>query len=143
MGCGGGYINFAYIYMVNRGTATTQLYGSNNNGSNVNTCRIVPNTFRVKNYTQITGGCSSLTTALASQPIAVYVDATNWMSYANGVFSGCDTTLNHAALLVGQTDTYWTIKNSWGATWGQSGYIQLAPGNTCGLCNNPWYPTPL
>jgi C1A family cysteine protease len=45
-------------------------------------------------------------------------DATNWSKYSAGIFNNCGTNLNHNILLVGFTDTYWKIKNSWGTGWG-------------------------
>lgn len=53
-----------------------------------------------------------------NRPISVAVDATKWAFYKSGVFSGCDTMLNHGVLLVGVSDSYWLVKNSWGVEWG-------------------------
>ena len=78
--------------------------------------------------------------ALTARPLAVRVDATNWKNYISGVFDTCDANLNHAVLLVASTSTYWTIKNSWGTSWGESGFIRLTKGNTCGVCVGPSYP---
>jgi hypothetical protein len=36
-------------------------------------------------------------------------------------------------LAVAITDEYILIKNSWTAEWGESGYIKLKLGNTCGV----------
>jgi cathepsin L len=67
-------------------------------------------------------------------PIAVSVDASSWHSYSSGIFNGCNQTnpdINHAVVLVGYgTDhlsgqDYWLIRNSWSASWGESGYIRL------------------
>jgi C1A family cysteine protease len=64
----------------------------------------------------------------------VAVDATNWSRYSGGVFSNCGTSLNHAVLGVGFDSTgNWKIRNSWGTSWGEKGFIRLAPGNTCGV----------
>jgi len=43
-------------------------------------------------------------------------------------------------LLVGFENGAWLVKNSWGTSWGESGYIRLANGNTCGLANTASYP---
>ena len=63
-------------------------------------------------------------------------------------------TLNHAALIVGwgkeedQADDneldYWLVKNSWGPTWGEDGYIRIAikeGEGVCGIQLDPTYPT--
>ena len=78
--------------------------------------------------------------ALISRPLAVGVDATNWGPYQSGVFDNCQTNLNHGVLLVGASDKFWKVKNSWGLDWGEKGYIRLKRGNTCGICTIPSYP---
>lgn len=85
-------------------------------------------------------GCTGILNALQSRPIGVSVDANNWSPYKSGIFNNCKTSLDHDVLLVGATDTYYKIKNSWGTSWGENGYIRLALGNTCGICVDisPW-----
>ena len=70
---------------------------------------------------------------LQAGPIAVSVDASHWSSYSKGVLSyaSCGSDIDHAVLLVGYgTDPvygdYWSIKNSWGVTWGEAGYIRIS-----------------
>lgn len=59
----------------------------------------------------------------------------NWrfIYYHKGIFNQCDPILgvaiNHAMLLVGMVENafnnYWILKNSWGVTWGEEGYMRL------------------
>jgi cathepsin L len=64
-------------------------------------------------------------------PVVIAVDADNWFDYDHGVFDGCDkdATLGHAVLLKGYgqdgDQKYWQIQNSWGADWGESGFIRI------------------
>jgi cathepsin L len=64
-------------------------------------------------------------------PTVVAVDANNWFDYESGIFDGCDkdAELGHAVLAVGygqdQGKKYWTIQNSWGAEWGENGFIRI------------------
>jgi C1A family cysteine protease len=65
-------------------------------------------------------------------PITVSVCANDAMSsYSGGVFSGpsCNS-LNHAVVLVGWNDSEgaWIMRNSWGSSWGESGYMRIGYG---------------
>lgn len=102
-------------------------------------CLIPGGNFKISGFTEITT-CTALANALNAQPIAVAVDATNWSAYSSGVFNNCAKSLNFAGTLVGVSAGIWKIKNLWGTKWGENGYIRLAAGNTCGLCNMASYP---
>ena len=72
-------------------------------------------------------------------PLSIALDATSFQTYAGGILSNCEgKTLDHAVLIVGYAPRYWIVKNSWGANWGESGYIRIARGsNQCGLDLSP------
>ena len=85
--------------------------------------------------------CTDLANAVTQRPVSIAVDANNWSRYSSGVFSNCGTRLDHGVLLVGTKGGDWLVKNSWGSSWGEKGFIRLAGGkNTCGLCNAASYP---
>ncbi|KAI9071202.1 hypothetical protein K1719_046839 [Acacia pycnantha] len=80
---------------------------------------------------------NSLFCAVAKQPISVSFSADqDFMSYTSGIFDGANFTSyvpcghNHAMLIVGYGSLgvdkdYWTVKNSWGTSWGQCGYVLI------------------
>jgi len=73
---------------------------------------------------------NSLMTAVATKgPIAISVAATAFASYGGGILDHADCIMNHAVQLVGYgTDKgtdYWLVRNSWGAAWGENGYIRV------------------
>lgn len=102
-------------------------------------CKRKGGDFKISSFTDIKN-CNDLALALVERPISVAVDADDWDKYQSGVFNKCRTRLNHGVTLVGMTDQYWKVKNSWSTSWGEMGYIRLARGNTCGLCNQASYP---
>ena len=78
---------------------------------------------------------------LKTGPMAVAVDATTFQSYRSGIVTSCvNRQINHGVLAVGYDDTnvppYWIIKNSWGTSWGESGYLRLAKGSNQCLINS-------
>lgn len=75
---------------------------------------------------------SAMMTAISNTvvSIAIEADESSFQLYKSGVFTGkCGTSLDHAVALVGYTDSYYILRNSWGLTWGQSGYMYIGKGN--------------
>lgn len=72
--------------------------------------------------------------------MTVAVNAQTWQSYKSGIYNGCASTeVNHDVYLVGVSTTSWRVKNSWGVRWGEYGYIRVALGDTCGICQKPGF----
>jgi len=69
--------------------------------------------------------------AVVNQPISVSVDASTWGPYTGGIFNCTNSTLDidHVVQLVGYGSQngvdYWIVRNSWGTSWGEAGYIRL------------------
>jgi len=81
-------------------------------------------------------------------PISISVAAGGfgWQLYGGGVYTGnCGYVMDHAVQLVGYgTDNgtdYWIVRNSWGGSWGEKGYIRLERfgegKEPCGMDNSP------
>lgn len=83
-------------------------------------------------------------------PVAVSFDGSNLSSYSGGIYSDpdCDSTKNsHSGLIVGYGTTddgieYWTVKMSYGESWGENGYVRIPrnANNYCGIAQNAIYP---
>jgi len=135
-GCNGGWMDQAFEYIISNGIATQDQYPYT---ARDGACKSVTREWKLSSYTDVVG-CDALLNALAARPVSVAVDASVWSAYRSGVLSSCGTAVNHGVLLIGATDGYWRIKNSWGSGWGESGFIRLARGNTCAVCSYPSYP---
>lgn len=78
----------------------------------------------------------------ATGPLSIVVDASTWSTYTGGILKTCGSTLDHAVQAVGidTANGYWKVRNSWGTSWGESGFIRLAYGkNTCALASDANY----
>lgn len=100
-------------------------------------------------YQRISENENQIAQALAKYgPLSIAVDANGFNGYHGGVLQNpsCSSTgLNHAINIVGYGSSpqqYWMVRNSWGTSWGEHGYIRMARGNCqCGLCRQVVTPT--
>merc|ERR1712196_309615 len=84
---------------------------------------------------------ANLKAALAKGPVSIAIEAdkTVFQSYTSGVItsSACGTQLDHGVLAVGygteSGEDYFLVKNSWGASWGDQGYVKIGANNVCGI----------
>ena len=140
MGCNGGYLERAFDWVTTRGLSLESDYPYT---AKQGTCQRSSGPFTIGTYTQVVPNpdCSPLLIAVSNRPVSVAVDASNWKQYSSGIFSDCGTNLNHAALLVVVSDSFYTVKNSWSTSWGEKGFIRLNRyNNPCGLCSRASFP---
>ncbi|XP_062017329.1 zingipain-2-like [Rosa rugosa] len=157
-GCNGGNLEYAYSYVVqNGGLAREETYPyQQRDMGTCDTTRESEHAAQITGYERVPSSSESdLQKAVAMQPVSVGITANgqDFQMYGSGVYNSgnCGTELNHAVTAIGYGTTedgtpYWLIKNSWGESWGESGYMRIlrnsdAPEGMCGLAINPVYPT--
>merc|ERR1712019_228671 len=101
----------------------------------------------VTGYTDVGSSSSALMSAINSRPVSVAVqaDQSAFQRYSGGIVtSGCGTQLDHGVLAAGYDSSqgYYLVKNSWGKSWGDAGYLKICTsGNLCGIHSRPSYLT--
>jgi C1A family cysteine protease len=156
-GCNGGLMDDGFKYVEKNGLDKESTYGYK---AQTGTCNkqkaalhdgIAPGA--VKSFKDVTANSESqLAAAVTKAPVSVAIEAdqSGFQFYKSGVFSGiCGTQLDHGVLAVGfGTDSgkaYWKVKNSWGSSWGDNGYIKMAKDisskhGQCGIAMQASYP---
>lgn len=146
-GCGGGWPDDALAYVEKTGIDTESTYPYAGVDQTCNETEANNHT-HIDFYAEVTGGIDvQLQTALflfGPVSIAIYVDD-DFEAYTSGVYdsNACPTDRpNHAVLLVGYQHDYWIVKNSWGESWGQSGYVYMnrSRHNICGIASHAVVP---
>jgi len=147
-GCNGGLMDNAFEWVIKNGLCTESSYPYKAKGGSCSKgCKSATSITGFKDVPK--GDEDSLMKAANVNPVSIAIEADQFafQFYQGGVMDGtCGKKLDHGVLLVGYgTDggqDYWKIKNSWGASWGEEGYIRVVRGkNICGLADSASYPT--
>jgi len=159
LGCKGGLMDSAFDWTIkNGGLCTEDAYPyTSGTTKKAGTCAQSSCTKYAapKGFVDVTTNSDdALVTALNAGPVSVAIEAdqSSFQLYKSGVFTGaCGTNLDHGVLAVGYgTDSgldYYKVKNSWGTSWGEKGYIRIQKGypqegGLCRILNGPpSYPT--
>lgn len=154
-GCHGGLMDNAFDWIKkNGGLCTEDEYPYTGRRSfSCKDCTIVEGS-DIKAHTDVTkNDDSAMMSALSQQPVSIAIEADqkDFQLYSSGVFTAaCGTNLDHGVLAVGfgteNGGDYYKVKNSWGETWGEQGYIKLARGvsqrgGQCGMLMSASYPS--
>lgn len=152
LGCGGGSMDQAMKYIVaNKGITSEANYPYTAKDGLCNKSKATTYAASISSYQDVTANNpSDLMNAVAQQPVSIGVEADQsaWQLYKSGVVTkNCGTNLDHGVLIVGYDNTasppYWIVKNSWGASWGMDGYIEIeisSGDGVCGINMQPSYP---
>lgn len=129
-GCSGGFQDKAIDYLKTHKLCTEKEYDyKGRDGTCQESTKCKGDSIEVSKRTKVAKNDKSLVSALNIVPVSVTVDAGSYafQSYSSGVLdsSSCGTQLNHAVLGTGYGDNYIRIKNSWGTSWGDKGYIKI------------------
>ncbi len=152
-GCNGGLMDNAFEWIEKNGICTEADYpytsGTGITGKCKKTCTPAVTVTGFKDVPA--NDEDALLAAVAQGPVSVAIEADKsaFQLYKSGVLDSrmCGHQLDHGVLTVGYgTDAslnkdYWKVKNSWGATWGEEGYIRMVRGkNMCGIAAQASYP---
>jgi hypothetical protein len=100
-------------------------------------------TYFVDTYANVpSNSVSALKSAIAQQPVSVTIEADTlpFQLYTSGILdsTACGTSLDHAVAAVGYGSEggqeYYIVRNSWGSSWGEEGYVRIAAVDGAGIC---------
>ncbi|GLT29564.1 hypothetical protein SLA2020_044220 [Shorea laevis] len=153
-GCRGGWMTTAFEYIRdNQGIASEEsyLYEARDGTCQAENAKAAAS---ISSFEKVPSSDEeALLKAVSQQPVSITIEGAGnyFKSYESGVFTGyCGNQPTHAVTLVGYGTTedgtkYWLIRNSWGESWGENGYMKIqrdagVSGGLCGLAIRPSYP---
>ena len=148
-GCNGGWPINAVQYVVKAGGMEPESdypYTAQNGPCTFSSSKVVAKATGWQWATKKANETMLAASLVQNGPVSIAVDAEPWMDYTSGIFkaSQCGHQIDHGVQIVGfgainqgSNGGYWTVRNSWGADWGESGYIQLQYGmDTCSVATH-------
>lgn len=152
MACNGGLMDKAFEYAIDNGMC--KLEDVPYDAESEFCTQTVKNCPKVAHFSQCfeipANNERLLREAVYRSPVAVSIEADTktFQFYQGGVLdsTNCGTTLDHGVLAVGYGEEdgkkYWIVKNSWGADWGENGYVRIGRGDSedsegvCGIAKD-------
>jgi len=151
-GCMGGLMDQAFEYVIeNGGLAAEAAYPYTAMDGDCDPQQSKTSIANIASYTDVDeNNDQALEDAVAMGPVSVAIEAdqASFQFYQSGVFDDpdCGDMLDHGVLAVGYntqgSKKYWIVKNSWGADWGDQGYILMVRKDDegeCGINMDPSY----
>ena len=144
-GCNGGWQFAAFDYLEATADELEADYAYTSGSGQTGTCSpdASKETYFVDDYTNVpANSVADLKSAIAQQPVAVTIEADQlvFQLYKSGIMdsTSCGTNLDHAVAAVGYGSDagqdYYIVRNSWGTSWGDEGYIKIAAVDGEGIC---------
>jgi len=152
-GCNGGEMEGAFKYVTKNGQCLLDTYPYTARGTSCEKCIPV---VHISSCSDVAPNDQlSLKEAVSNQPVSIAIEADTryFQSYSGGILTSttCGTNLDHGVLITGYGEEngqkYWNVKNSWGTTWGENGYIKIARSESesdpgiCGIAKSPTFPS--
>lgn len=151
LGCNGGDPPTAYQYIMNAGGLDlSKDYPYTSGGGNNGQCHfkksgVAAHISGFKYATQDNDEQAMQQVVATTAPLSICVDASTWQFYTGGIItSACGTQLDHCVQATGYGSDngvpYWEVRNSWGSSWGESGYLRVERNkDLCGIAQEATY----
>tara|TARA_B100000424_G_scaffold18702_4_gene13452 strand:+ start:599 stop:1777 length:1179 start_codon:yes stop_codon:yes gene_type:complete len=152
LGCNGGLMDSAFKYAIDYGMCSEE---EDPYEAKSESCPFCDTVATFNDCVDVTSNNQlHLKEAVSRGPVSVAIEAdtTAFQFYSSGVITGssCGDTLDHGVLVVGYGEEdgvmYWLVKNSWGTSWGDNGYVKIerseseSDSGVCGIAMQPSYP---
>lgn len=146
MGCNGGDEDQALDYIRDKGIMSENdyPYTAYDQDCAYDATKVTPVKPTGHTLVQPANNAVALKTAIASGPVSVAIEADTFVFqfYTGGILNSaqCGTDLDHAVVAVGYgvdsvKGEFYIVRNSWGASWGDKGYVRIAGGKDgAGIC---------
>ncbi len=141
-GCGGGFMHWAFNYVLDHNINDGKDYEYTAEDGNCRTDEIGKGKTEINGCVKAEASVHGLAEAISKSPVAVAFAVQNdFRFYKSGVYNpaSCPGQINHGVLAFGYDNKaeipYYFVKNSWGTAWGDKGFFKISQGKGRGTCS--------